>query len=263
MSLAVIAPVYGNADTLAELHRRLTVALAREDWCLQLVVDACPFGSGAAARRLARSETNVQVIHHDRNRGQHAALASGLRATGAADCWVVLDADLQDPPEALGHVQPRPAHGRVQRHDPVLEEPADELRRLVPGQVVQHQQHPGRPREPAAGAVAQEAPVNRSQVSPNSTRFTPTAIESRLRDQPNSCCSGIISTLGAARNPAAPSSAMNDTVATATAGCRPRMRRGRGTVTTPSRRSLLIGPPSAKHRSVGHAVDNTPANASR
>src|SRR5271154_3843417 len=36
---------------------------------------------------------------------------------------------LEDPLEALGHVQPGPAHRRVQRHDPLLEQPADELGR--------------------------------------------------------------------------------------------------------------------------------------
>ena len=40
-------------------------------------------------------------------------------------------------------------------------------------------------------------------VSPNSTRLTPTASETRPRDQPNSSCSGTISTPGAARKPAA------------------------------------------------------------
>ena len=51
---------------------------------------------------------------------------------------------LENPLDALGHVQPRTTHRRVQRHDPVLEEPADEPRRLVPGQVIQHQEHPQR-----------------------------------------------------------------------------------------------------------------------
>jgi hypothetical protein len=55
-------------------------------------------------------------------------------------------------------------------------------------------------------------------VSPNSTRFTPTASDSVPRLQPNSSCSGTMSTPGAARNPAAPSSATNATPATTQAG---------------------------------------------
>ena len=51
---------------------------------------------------------------------------------------------LQDPLDALGHVQPRPPHRRVQRHDAVFKQPAHERGGLVPGQVVQHQEHPQR-----------------------------------------------------------------------------------------------------------------------
>ncbi len=56
-------------------------------------------------------------------------------------------------------------------------------------------------------------------VSPNSTRFTPTADDTIPRDQPNSSSSGTINTPGAARNPAAPIKATNATAATIHAGC--------------------------------------------
>jgi len=51
-------------------------------------------------------------------------------------------------------------------------------------------------------------------VRPNRTRLIETAIEMTARFQPNSFCSGTISTLGVARKPAAPISAMNVTAAT-------------------------------------------------
>src|SRR3954453_7514281 len=55
-------------------------------------------------------------------------------------------------------------------------------------------------------------------VSPNSTRLTATALESVARDQPNSSCIGTIITLGAARNPAAPTRARKATPAPTQAG---------------------------------------------
>ena len=55
-------------------------------------------------------------------------------------------------------------------------------------------------------------------VRPNSTRLTPTASDSIDRGQPNSSCSGTINTLGAARNPAAPTRARKATAATIHAG---------------------------------------------
>jgi glycosyltransferase involved in cell wall biosynthesis len=99
--VAVVAPVYGNADTLVALANRLDAALSGQDWRLRLVVDACPEGSGDVADRLARSRPHVAVTHLATNGGQHAALRRGLADEPDAGLWVCLDADLQDPPEAV------------------------------------------------------------------------------------------------------------------------------------------------------------------
>ena len=64
-------------------------------------------------------------------------------------------------------------------------------------------------------------------VRPKSTRLMLTAAESTVVDQPNSFCSGTISTPGAARKPAAPTSARNATAATIQAGCSRRLGAGR------------------------------------
>jgi hypothetical protein len=55
-------------------------------------------------------------------------------------------------------------------------------------------------------------------INPYSTRFRLTALDIRVRGQPNSCSKGTINTPGAARKPAAPSSATNATNATHHAG---------------------------------------------
>lgn len=93
--VSVVAPVYGNAATVAELCRRLAAVLPAEHEIL-LVDDGCPQGSWAAigAVRGARG------IRHEANRGQNAAVLTGLRAARGEEI-VVLDADLQDPPEAV------------------------------------------------------------------------------------------------------------------------------------------------------------------
>src|ERR1700754_273711 len=104
MSVATIAPVYRNAATLAELHARIALALADRPWSLRLVDDACPDGSGAVADALAAEDVRVHATHLPRNGGQHAALVAGLRAESHADAWVLLDADLQDPPESIPHL---------------------------------------------------------------------------------------------------------------------------------------------------------------
>lgn len=97
---AVVVPVYRNAETLPALAARLDAALAG-DWTLRLVVDACPAGSGAVAGRLAAADPRIRVTLLPRNVGQHRAIVHGLTAEAGARRWVCMDADLQDPPEAV------------------------------------------------------------------------------------------------------------------------------------------------------------------
>jgi glycosyltransferase involved in cell wall biosynthesis len=99
--VAVVVPVYGNAATLEPLARRLAAALAGRDWRLRLVIDASPDDSLAVALSLAAAEPRVAVTGLTVNVGQHAAIARGLAAEPDAEAWVCLDADLQDPPEAV------------------------------------------------------------------------------------------------------------------------------------------------------------------
>ena len=111
--VAVVVPVHRNAATLAPLLARLTSALAGRAWRLRLVVDASPDDSAAVAARLAAADPRVAVTVLERNVGQHRALAVGLSAEPEARAWVCLDADLQDPPEAVPLLLDRLAAGDV------------------------------------------------------------------------------------------------------------------------------------------------------
>jgi SAM-dependent methyltransferase len=98
--LSVIAPVYGNAATLEELHRRVRSAAAGWDLQLILVDDASPDDSRSVISELAARDPAVEPVFLDRNVGQHEAVLAGMRR--ARGRWTaVLDADLQDPPEAI------------------------------------------------------------------------------------------------------------------------------------------------------------------
>ena len=113
VDVAVVTPVYGNEDTLAELATRLTLALDGRTWRLRMVVDASPDASLAVARRLAAADPRIVVTALDANIGQHRALARGLADEPDATAWVCLDADLQDPPEAVPGLLDRLAEGDV------------------------------------------------------------------------------------------------------------------------------------------------------
>jgi polyisoprenyl-phosphate glycosyltransferase len=113
VTVAVVVPVYGNAATLRPLADRLAAALTGRDWRLRLVVDASPDDSAAVAADLAAADPRIAVTVLTTNVGQHAALARGLTDEPDADVWVCLDADLQDPPEAVPLLLDRLADGDV------------------------------------------------------------------------------------------------------------------------------------------------------
>jgi polyisoprenyl-phosphate glycosyltransferase len=98
--ISVVVPLYRTADSLRELHRRTVLALAGREFELVLVDDACPEGSGAAASGLAAEDDRVVALLLPENGGQHAAVLRGL-AAGRGAWSVIIDGDLQDPPEAI------------------------------------------------------------------------------------------------------------------------------------------------------------------
>jgi SAM-dependent methyltransferase len=98
--LSVVVPVHGNAATLPELHRRLRAAAGTRSLQLILVDDASPDRSREAIAELAADDPGVEPVLLERNVGQHAAVIEGLRRARGSST-VVMDADLQDPPEAI------------------------------------------------------------------------------------------------------------------------------------------------------------------
>jgi dolichol-phosphate mannosyltransferase/undecaprenyl-phosphate 4-deoxy-4-formamido-L-arabinose transferase len=100
MSVSVILPVYRNARTLPELCERLTKALRPGQFEIILTVDASPDDSAAVARELAARQAEVKVVELARNVGQSRAILAGL-CYSHGQVAVVMDADLQDPPEAV------------------------------------------------------------------------------------------------------------------------------------------------------------------
>jgi glycosyltransferase involved in cell wall biosynthesis len=102
LPLAIIVPVYRNAETLEELAGRVCATLADSirDYRLIFVVDASPDDSWAKVCELASSDERVAGILLTRNVGQHRALLAGLSSL-RAEWYAILDADLQDPPELL------------------------------------------------------------------------------------------------------------------------------------------------------------------
>jgi glycosyltransferase involved in cell wall biosynthesis len=100
--LSIIIPVYKNAPTLMELHLRLTRVLRdiTDAYEILFIDDACPAGSADVLRKLASLDSRVGVLLLAHNVGQNRAVMTGL-AHARGNLAVVMDADLQDPPEAI------------------------------------------------------------------------------------------------------------------------------------------------------------------
>jgi len=102
--VSVVVPVYGSEKILPETHRRLgevLSALAPEvDYELIFVNDGSPDDAMSVLRGLSESDPHTRAIELSRNFGHQIALSAGVdHAIG--DVVVVIDDDLQDPPEVI------------------------------------------------------------------------------------------------------------------------------------------------------------------
>lgn len=100
--LSVVVPVFNEREVLPMLHSRLKGVLENlsVNYEVVLVDDGSQDGSGEYLVKLASTTPRVKSIRLSRNFGKEAALSAGLdQATGNA--IVVMDADLQDPPELI------------------------------------------------------------------------------------------------------------------------------------------------------------------
>lgn len=100
--LSVVVPVFNEEDTLEELHRRLSEVLGAIGGSYEVILvnDGSRDRTGEILGRICRPGGTFRAVHFSRNFGHQAAVAAGLRhTTGRA--IVVMDADLQDPPELV------------------------------------------------------------------------------------------------------------------------------------------------------------------
>jgi len=102
ITYSIIAPIYNEIENIPELYRRVTEVMqsAREPWELILVDDGSTDGSTEKIRELAKADKHVRPVIFARNFGHQVAITAGWDyARGEA--VVIIDADLQDPPEVI------------------------------------------------------------------------------------------------------------------------------------------------------------------
>jgi glycosyltransferase involved in cell wall biosynthesis len=98
--VSVVAPMYDEEEIVEVFYDRVRRALDGVRFELILVDDCSSDRTPRLLDRLADSDPRVKVIHLSRNFGHQAALTAGLEHA-SGDAVVMLDGDLQDPPEVI------------------------------------------------------------------------------------------------------------------------------------------------------------------
>ena len=99
---SVVIPCYNEEAVLHETHRRLTQVMSAMDGDYELVYvnDGSRDRTAEILNTLAQEDSHTRVIHFARNAGHQMAVTAGLDYA-CGDAIVIIDADLQDPPEVI------------------------------------------------------------------------------------------------------------------------------------------------------------------
>ncbi len=101
-NLTIVIPVYNSAEIFPILYKRLVDALENSVSAFDIiaVVDGCKDASAEVITNLHKQDKRLRLIEFSRNFGHQAAVTAGLQyATG--DMIVIMDDDLEDPPEII------------------------------------------------------------------------------------------------------------------------------------------------------------------
>jgi dolichol-phosphate mannosyltransferase len=102
LKISVVSPVYNESEVLPYLFDALPKALAKltDNYEIILVNDGSTDGSDYVIRQRAELDNKIKLVSFSRNFGQQAAITAGLDCV-TGDIVVVMDCDMQDPPEML------------------------------------------------------------------------------------------------------------------------------------------------------------------
>ncbi|MDR1101771.1 MAG: glycosyltransferase family 2 protein [Clostridiales bacterium] len=106
--ISVIVPVYNEEELIEQSYKRITDALlpvvqAGDDYELLFVNDGSHDRSQEIIANFAKTDSHVKLISFSRNFGHQVAVSAGMDHAGG-DAVVIIDADMQDPPEVIAEM---------------------------------------------------------------------------------------------------------------------------------------------------------------
>lgn len=99
---SVIVPMYNEEEVIPETYRRLTKVMddINESYEIIFINDGSRDNTKAMLSELCKTDKRVKMIDFARNFGHQIAITAGMDYA-AGDCMVIIDGDLQDPPELI------------------------------------------------------------------------------------------------------------------------------------------------------------------
>ncbi len=101
-TFSIVAPIFNESETIHEFHRRISEVMDEvgEPWELVMIDDGSTDGSTEILRALALEDSRVRPVIFARNFGHQIAVTAGWDYA-RGDAVIVIDSDLQDPPEVI------------------------------------------------------------------------------------------------------------------------------------------------------------------
>jgi glycosyltransferase involved in cell wall biosynthesis len=100
--ISVVVPIFNEQENLPALRERITAALeqAGEAWEIVLVNDGSRDRSPEMIREFHAQDPRIKLVELSRNFGHQPAVTAGVHHA-RGDCVILIDGDLQDPPEVI------------------------------------------------------------------------------------------------------------------------------------------------------------------
>ena len=107
-TLSIIVPIFNEEQVIPELYKRITAVMDEigESWELVCINDGSSDRSAQMLVDLNKADPRVKLLELSRNFGHQLAITAGLDYA-EGDAVVIIDADLQDPPEVIAEMLAR------------------------------------------------------------------------------------------------------------------------------------------------------------